>query len=104
GSGVALLAAQGRQAFAQPPDSLQTWLGAHATPVRSIDGADEDFTDLEPLAGAIGAARVVQLGEPSHGAGAAFSAKARLCKFLHQRLGFDVLVWESGLYDVELTR
>lgn len=62
---------------------------------------DEDFSDLEPLLDAIGSARVVQLGEPSHGAGSAFAAKVRLIKFLHQRMGFDVLAWESGLYDVE---
>ena len=46
----------------------------------------------------------MQLGEPSHGAGTAFAAKARLMKFLHRRLGFDVLIWESGLYDVALAQ
>jgi erythromycin esterase len=46
----------------------------------------------------------VQLGEPSHGAGSSFAAKARLIKFLHRRLGFDVIVWESGFYDVRLTQ
>ncbi|MGH9894114.1 MAG: erythromycin esterase family protein, partial [bacterium] len=66
--------------------------------VRSIDPADEDFKDLEPLIKAIGSARVVQLGEPSHGAGSSFAAKARLIKFLHRRMGFDVVAWESGLY------
>jgi erythromycin esterase len=45
---------------------------------------------------------VVQLGEPSHNAGSCFSAKVRLVKFLHQRLGFDVVIWESGIYDVAL--
>lgn len=69
-------------------------------PVRTIEPADEDFTDLEGLASAVGDARIVQLGESTHGDGAAFSAKVRLVKFLHQELGFDVLLWESGLYDV----
>jgi hypothetical protein len=36
-----------------------------ARPIRSIDPSDEDYSDLEPLADAIGDARVVQLGEPS---------------------------------------
>jgi len=85
-------------------DSLQTWLSKNAVAVRSIDAADEDFTDLEPLINSIGSAQVVQLGEPSHGAGSSFAAKVRLIKFLHQRMGFDVLVWESGLYDLELTQ
>jgi erythromycin esterase-like protein len=87
-----------------PSDELQTWISGNAVTVRSIDASDDDFTDLEPLGRAIGSARVVQLGEPSHGAGSAFAAKARIAKFLHQRLGFDVLIWESGLYDVALAQ
>lgn len=89
---------------AQPVDGLQTWLRSHAAPVRSIDFSDEDFSDLEPLGDAIGSARLVQLGEPSHGAGSCFAAKARIVKYLHLRLGFDVLIWESGLYDVALAQ
>jgi erythromycin esterase len=82
-------------------DVLNAWIADHAVAVRSIDPMDEDFSDLEPLLDAIGSSRVVQLGEPSHGAGSSFAAKVRLIKFLHQRMGFDVLAWESGLYDVE---
>ena len=99
GSGSAALAAS---AGAQPSDALNTWLLAHAAPVRTIDFADEDFSDLEPLGKAIGDARLVQLGEPSHGAGSCFAAKSRIVKYLYRRLGFDVLIWESGLYDVAL--
>ncbi|MGH8241466.1 MAG: erythromycin esterase family protein, partial [Steroidobacteraceae bacterium] len=39
------------------------------------------------------------LGEQTHGHGTTFLAKTRLIKFLHQRMGFDVLAFESGLYD-----
>jgi erythromycin esterase len=85
-------------------DPLQTWIAANAVPVRTTDAADEDFSDLEPLAKAIDTAQVVQLGEPGHGAGSSFAAKVRLIKFLHQRMGFDVLVWESGMYDVHLAQ
>lgn len=84
-------------------DTLHDRIQKNAVAVRSIDPADEDFSDLEPLMDKIGTARVVQLGEPSHGAGSGFSAKARMVKFLHERMGFDVLVWESGLYDVGIT-
>lgn len=69
-------------------------------PVRSIDPADGDFSDLKPLAQAIGKARVVQLGEATHGDGATFLAKARLIRFLHDEMGFDVIAWEAGIADV----
>lgn len=97
-------AAQTLAVRAQTLDTLQTWLKAKVAPVRAIDARDEDFADLKPLGQAIGSARVVQLGEPSHGAGSAFAAKARIVKFLHQRLGFDVLIWESGFFDVTLAQ
>lgn len=85
-------------------DEPRDWLAQHAIPIRSIDAADEDFSDLEPLIDAIGSAQVVQLGEPSHGAGGSFAAKVRLIKFLHQRMGFDVLVWESGMHGMRLAQ
>jgi erythromycin esterase len=91
-------------AVAQPADDAQEWIARHAVPIRSIDTADEDFSDLEPLISAIGSAPVVQLGEPSHGAGSSFAAKVRLIKFLHQRMGFDVLVWESGMHGMRLAQ
>jgi erythromycin esterase len=83
-------------------DPLQAWLAAQARLIRTVDPEDQNFSDLEPIAAAIGKARVVQLGEPSHNAGSCFAAKARLVMFLHQRLNFDVVVWESGIYDVGL--
>jgi erythromycin esterase len=90
-------------AWAQSPDVLQDWLRANAIPIRTVDAVDEDYSDLEPLGKLISGARVVQLGEPSHGAGTSFAAKVRLVKFLHARMGFDVLAWESGFYDLTRT-
>jgi len=76
------------------------WLEAHAAPLRSLDPDDSDFADLEPFAKAVGNARIVMLGEQSHGAGATFLAKTRLIRFLHERMDFDVLAFESPLYEV----
>lgn len=75
------------------------WLRENALQVRSIEPSDEDFSDLYPLENIIGDARIVMLGEQSHGEGNTFLAKTRLIKFLHQEMGFDVLAFESGLYD-----
>ncbi|MHC4091049.1 MAG: erythromycin esterase family protein [Planctomycetota bacterium] len=84
---------------ADSPEDRLAWLREHAVEVRTVDPNDEDFTALEPLSDAIGDARVVLLGEASHGDGATFLAKGGLVKFLHQVKGFDVLVWESGFYE-----
>jgi erythromycin esterase len=83
-----------------PADPRVEWIRANVITVRTIDPVDEDFTDLEPLVTVIGDARVVMLGEQTHGDGACFKAKSRLVKFLHQRMGFDVLAFESGMFDM----
>jgi erythromycin esterase len=90
-------------AFALQPQGEQDRLAdlrTLAIPINSIDPHNEHFEDLQPLKRAIGDARVVQLGEQSHGDGACFLAKCRLVKFLHQEMGFDVLVFESGYFDL----
>jgi erythromycin esterase len=86
-----------------PPIQIDERVGdlmARAVVIESIDPQDDDdFSDLQPLKKLIGGARLVVLGEQSHGDGAVFYAKARLIKFLHQEMGFDVLAWESGMFD-----
>ncbi|HEX8671094.1 MAG TPA: erythromycin esterase family protein [Longimicrobium sp.] len=85
----------------EPPVPLTPpqWLEANAHPIATLT-VTSDFSDLEPLRAAIGSSRIVMLGEETHGDGTAFLAKARIVAFLHQRMGFDVLAWESGIYDV----
>lgn len=77
------------------------WIRKNGVAFRSIDPSDIDFTDLQPLKKIIGDARIVQLGEQSHGDGTCFKTKIRLIKFLHEEMGFDVLAFESGLYDCD---
>ena len=82
-----------------PTDPVE-WLASRAIRVASVDPGDRDFSDLRPFGEAIGDARVVLLGEESHGDGTVFLAKTRLIEYLHEEKGFDVLAFESGLFDM----
>lgn len=89
----------------RPAAEKLRWLTGHAVAVRPAAAPTppaDDFSDLMPLVASIGSSRVVALGEATHGDGAALAAKARLVRFLHEVMGFDVLAWESGLFDVRL--
>jgi erythromycin esterase len=81
--------------------SLLNWLRKHTISVAGVSSDTKGIADLLPLKAAIGKARIVMLGEGTHGDGTTFEAKVRLIKFLHAQMGFEVLVWESGLYDCE---
>ncbi|TYZ12647.1 hypothetical protein FY528_04960 [Hymenobacter lutimineralis] len=83
--------------YAQAPAIASSPLIYH--PVRSISPADTNFRDLAFLKKEIGDARVVFLGEPTHGEGNVFEAKTRLVRYLQQQ-GFGTIAFESGFYEV----
>jgi erythromycin esterase len=85
----------------RPPSRESAWVTAHAAPLRSIDPSNRQFDDLRRLGEAVGAARIVLLGEQTHGEGSTFLAKTRLVTYLHEQLGFDVLAMESDLFACE---
>jgi erythromycin esterase len=87
-----LLAAAGHAA----PDPI----ALQATPVRIASAPGDDFADLAPFGRAIAGARVVALDEQTHGGREEFLLKTRLLRYLHEKRGFDVLVLESGFFDV----
>lgn len=66
-------------------------------PLATIDPTIDDLSDLDALGRDVGDARIVVLGEQTHGDGATLQAKARVIRYLHERMGFDVLVFEGGL-------
>lgn len=66
----------------------------------SVNPENKDYSDLELLGTAIGDSRVVTLGEATHGEGNVFQAKGRVVEYLIQEKGFEVVVFESPLYDV----
>ena len=88
--------------LAQPGASAGASAGALPThAIRSISPTDTDFSDLEFLRQEIGGARVVMLGEPTHGVGTATEARIRLLRFLKERMGFTTVAFESGFYALD---
>lgn len=83
-------------------DSLKiNWLKQNAIKIASVSPADTNFTDLAPLKNIFKNVTIVMLGEEAHGEGNVTSAKIRLIKFLHEQMGFDMLAFESGFYNLQ---
>lgn len=80
-------------------DARVSWLKENAVPFSLQTEQSDDFADLEPLRERLSSMRCVALGEAQHGDGTTFRAKLRLVRFLHEKCGFDVIAWESGLWD-----
>ncbi|MCG8389809.1 MAG: erythromycin esterase family protein, partial [Cytophagales bacterium] len=71
----------------------------YVQPIRSTDARDNDYRDLQFLKELWKDKKLILLGEQSHGEGTVFEAKVRLIKFLHEEMGFEIVAFESGLYD-----
>src|SRR5262245_35978326 len=95
-------------AVAWPPSALAqssgaswiSWARDHSYPIAATAPvANDDYADLQFFKQVIGDRRLVELGESGHGVGQFDSAKARLVKFFHEQMGFDVIAFESSLYE-----
>ncbi|WP_214483422.1 erythromycin esterase family protein [Bacillus sp. SM2101] len=70
---------------------------------KSIDLKGNDFSDLMFLKDILADKRIVMLGESSHGVAEYNQMKGRLIKFLHEELDYNVVAFESGMTEVNLT-
>src|SRR5262249_17000326 len=64
------------------------------------DPNDTNYSDLQPLQQAIGNARIVLLGGTMQAD--VTRSKQRLVRFLHQQMGFDVLVLDVPVFHAEI--
>lgn len=67
------------------------------SPLRTLDPAAADTSDLEPLRDVVGGARLVCLGESAHATTEFHLATDRICRYLVDELGFTLFAMESGL-------
>jgi erythromycin esterase-like protein len=72
------------------------WIKEHAVPIDSA-AAESGFDDLLPLKDAIGDARIVSLGESTHGSREIFQMKHRLLEYLASEMGFSIFSIEANL-------
>ncbi|WP_194778525.1 erythromycin esterase family protein [Pararhodonellum marinum] len=77
---------------------LAIFISEHTVEIASIDPMDPTMVGFEHIAQAIGDSRVVFLGEQDHGEAPTFLAKTKLIQYLHQNMGFDVVVFESDFF------
>ena len=96
--GIAVLLTYCERLVAQ--ETMEDYVKQNAVPVATIDPGVTDFTDLNSLGHAIADAKIVMLGEQDHGDALTFSAKSRIIKYLHEKLGFNVLAFESDFFSL----
>lgn len=83
-------------AFAEPTAEQIAWLKKNVIPFNSAQPSDK-WEDLMPLKGLIGNARVVSLGEATHGTREFFQMKHRITQFLANEMGFTIFAIEANM-------
>jgi erythromycin esterase len=79
-----------------PSPQAVSWLRSRAIPVATVE-AENGFADLQPLEKLIGDARVVSLGEQTHGTREFFQMKHRVIEFLASEMGFTIFAIEANM-------
>ena len=83
--------------LAQPQSNLAaTWLNKNCIPVKYVK-AENSLDDLNPLKDLIGDARIVSLGECTHGSSEIFSMKHRMLEYLVKEKGFTIFSIEANM-------
>src|SRR5678809_272309 len=77
---------------------VTSWIRTNAVPLKTVE-ARHGFDDMEPLRRIIGDARIVSLGEATHGTREFFQLKHRMLEFLATQMGFTCLLYTSDAAD-----
>lgn len=84
--------------FAQTPasDAVTDWIRGTSIPL-GTPLAGNGFDDMQPLKKVIGNARIVSLGEATHGTREFFQLKHRMLEFLASEMGFTIFSIEASM-------
>lgn len=77
-------------------EAVRKWLAAHAIRLNTVE-AGHGFNDMKPLKKLIGKARIVSLGEATHGTREFFQLKHRMLEFLATEMGFTIFSIEANM-------
>lgn len=70
------------------------------TPITQQDFDNGNFQNLSFLVDELKDVKLIGLGESSHNMGVTYSAKVKFIKYLHKHCGFDVIAFESPMYNL----
>lgn len=88
----------------EAPEAVVRWLGEHAVRLATVE-AGHGFEEMKPLRAMVGDARVVALGEATHGSRELFQLKHRMLEYLVEEMGFTAFAIEATLPEaVEIDR
>jgi erythromycin esterase-like protein len=76
--------------------TVTSWIRANAVPLKTVE-ARNGLADMEPLRKMIGNARIVSLGEATHGTREFFQLKHRMLEFLATEMGFTIFSIEANM-------
>jgi erythromycin esterase len=75
---------------------VKKWLAGQAITLKSVE-ASNGFKDMEPLKKVVGQARIVSLGEATHGTREFFQFKHRMLEFLVSEMDFNIFAIEATM-------
>lgn len=79
----------------QVPEEVVAWLKANAIPLAAVEPGSP-FHDLAPLRPMLSRARIVSLGESTHGTREFVKLKHRLIEYCVSELGFATIAFEAN--------
>jgi erythromycin esterase-like protein len=77
-------------------DPVKEWIGANAIRLTTAE-ARHGFSDMRALKKVVGNARIVSLGEATHGTREFFQLKHRMMEFLATEMGFTIFSIEANM-------